>query len=493
MKKNIYEHIATPDQIPNTIKEPENQDLSYSLTEFSKQNKELTARLSVQLRRNGELELQIKKLSNSIQILKQQNEEISNNSLKNRELAKLNAEELFAKEEAFKKAEIELGELSIAHRQLKEKHEQRTSEVEKRLKRFVKYRKKIQREIRPLVNRLYEQNYALLQQVAEAQKDRAITAEQKQNIENQMKRLEGKHHKKILAAADLQEEIISTYEMELKQIQNLLDQRDVELSHSEEKRRYLETYRDKYVVMENKAIAAERVRFETERKYDEKISELRTYILELKEKHKQEDEDYEKQQSLIEKLRAENHELSTKYFEAASKSSSVRGENQANYVQWQKEKSKNKKLNEELLEQLARINQLEKENSKLRASVEKLSPPPQIPAALPEDLISSEKTEPVAKNFSTDKQETYSFKADDLKLPDFIEDDEDSESFVILSESENKVEALEINSPLAMNEKAKEEKTKIDYTNLGFDEFEEIDKLIREIETGYPVRTKDID
>ncbi|MEC9281125.1 MAG: hypothetical protein VX642_00330 [Bdellovibrionota bacterium] len=490
MKKNIYEHIATPDQIPNTIKEPETQDLTYSLTEFSKQNKDLTARLSVQLRRNGELELQIKKLGEVIQSLKQQNEEISNNSLKNRELAKLNAEELFQKEEAFKKAEIELGQLSIEYRQLKEKHEQRSSEVEKRLKRFVKYRKKIQREIRPLVNRLYEQNYALLQQVAEAQKDRAITVEQKQNIENQMKRLEGKHHKKILAAADLQEEIISTYEFELKQIQNLLDQRDIELTQSEEKRRYLETYRDKYVVMENKAIAAERVRFETERKYDEKISELRTYILELKEKHKQEDDDYQKQESMLEKLRVENHELSTKYFEAASKSSSVRGENQANFVQWQKEKSKNKKLSEELIEQVAKIHQLEQENTSLRLKVEKLTPPPQIPSLIPEDLKQKEATEAkIEKN--TD--ESYRFNDEKLNLPDFIEDDLDSESFVILSESEARTEPLEIKSPLAINEQTKAKKANADSNKLGFDEFEEIDKLIREIETGYPVRSKNLD
>ena len=68
-KKPNFEHIATPAQIPNSLELP-NDQLPQSLREFAKQNKDLTARLSVQLRRNGELELQAKKHRDIINTLK---------------------------------------------------------------------------------------------------------------------------------------------------------------------------------------------------------------------------------------------------------------------------------------------------------------------------------------------------------------------------------------------------------------------------------------
>ena len=90
MDKKIFEHIATPDQIPNSIgedRELEEVIRTNSLREFANQNKDLSARLSVQLRRNAELEAHINRLGEKIKSLKQQNEEISNNGLKNRQLA----------------------------------------------------------------------------------------------------------------------------------------------------------------------------------------------------------------------------------------------------------------------------------------------------------------------------------------------------------------------------------------------------------------------
>ena len=449
MKKPIFEHIPTPDQMPNEMSplQQTGERLNQSLREFDRQNKDLRARLSVQLRRNGELEVHIAKLEERLQFLRQQNEEIANNSLKNRERARLSEAETESIHQQLRKTEIELGELSLDYQRLREKHEQRSSQVEKRLKRFLKYRKKIQREVRPMINRLYEQNHSLLSQLQQAQYDRAITSEQKQQIASQMQRLENKHQKKILAAAALQDEIIQTYELERKQLQDLLDQRDIEVQNALAQVRYLQSFRDQYVVMENKAIAAERVRFETERKFDKKVSELRQEILRLKDEYRSEQEELAQLRTQVDRLREEKQEWSEKYFQASSHSSQVRGENQAYYVQWQESKilaDKNRKQAEEWGAMNERLRQ---ENRELRQALEQLKNPPQIPLLIPD-------------------HEVLQFTP-------------------VSSPPENKADKKTALAPTTQTKTPQFERE-----DLNFEDFAEIDQLIREIETGYPIQTK---
>lgn len=453
MKNNPYEHIATPDQIPNSFSDEalENEAMrTTSLKEFAKQTKDLTARLSVQLRRNAELEAQVKKLAGRIITLKEQNEEISNNSLKNRQLAQFHEEELEKLNEQLKKTEIELGQMTLLHRNLLVTHEQGLTKTDTKLRRFERYHARINKFVRPKLNQLFDQNLSLLQKVADMQRQSSIHKDQFLNTKNILDREKKKQKSKLNQAADLQDEIISTYETELKLLQGLVDQRDVELKNSEDRRRYLEGIRDKYVVMENKAIAAERMRFEIEKKYDDKVSELRTSIIEIKDEYKSEKQEFETQRVLLEKFREENEELSKKYFDSATIATSARGQSQANFIQLEQMKASKNSLEKQVLELQSQIRAQKEENRSLRTKLDEANYNPKLPETPPKGI-------------------------------DWMEDSEDikEEDFQILSEPK-----IQINSKSSSETISKEMKlADLDFTEMG-----EIDRLIKEIETGYPIK-----
>lgn len=443
MKKNPFEHIATPDQIPNSISDESFQAeelRTNSMREFSNQIKDLTARLSVQIRRNSELETQVKKLAGRIINLKEQNEEISNNSLKNRQIANFHQEEMEKVNEQLKQTEIDLGQLSLLHRNLEQVHEQGLTKTDTKLRRFERYHSRIQKIVRPKINLLVEQNINLLSQLRDLKVENEINNDKFVNTKNILDREKFKQKSKLNQAADLQEEIIGTYESEFKQLRSLLDQREIELADSENRRRYLENMRDKYVVMENKAIAAERMRFEIEKKYDSKISELRSSIIELKDSHESEKKDFESQKVLLDTLKSENDELSKKYFDSATIASTARGDSQAKYIQIEQVRASKKSLEKQVLELQEQIRSQRTENKKLREELSLKQEPPKIPSILPEEM-----------EIITDLNE--------------------------VNEEPVKLDNLD---------------SKLELSELDFEEMGEIDRLIKEIETGYPIKPNQI-
>lgn len=449
MKNNPYEHILTPDKIPNALDEDfqlEEASRSLSLLEFSRQNKDLTARLSVQLRRNAELEAQIKKLGDRINSLRNQNEELSNNSLKNRELLKINDQEMSELREQLKQTEIELGQISLLYKNLEVTHEQGLSKTDKALRRHKRYKKRVAKWVRPLINRLATQNYALLKQLNDYKQTSTIQKEQLETERKLRENQQNKHKSTLNKAADLQDEIIMTYEAERKQLQSLLDQRDVELKDSEDRRRFLESIRDKYVHMENKAIAAERMRFEIERSYDDKISELRKEILKLKDEHQSEKEELSSTRKLLDILKQDNDELSKKYLDSASLASGARGQNQADFVQIGELKASKKSLEKQVAELKSQLNAFKEENRELRTHIDDLENPPKIPEVKPAGLVEN-------------KTAVAQLPTEEPAMPLAPEQNDLAESFVM--------------------------------KDMEFEEFQEIDRLIKEIEVGYPIKAKE--
>ncbi|MFK8139310.1 MAG: hypothetical protein AB8E15_13200 [Bdellovibrionales bacterium] len=440
---NSENNIPIPNKTPDllSMEKVPSELLNHKVfKELISQNKDLHSRLIIHIRRNGEQEVQIKKLAKRIELLIGQNEDLSEASLQSRELAQSHQKNLEQVQFRLQEAERELGLVYNEYQEFKNKKFTEYDDLDKQINQHKNYKRRIKKYIRPLINQLVLEKIDLMKSLRSSQQSGNVNQETIQRLSEDLDRIENKSSIKINQAEELQVEIISSYEAEQRKLRDLLDLRDIELKNSENQRRKLELIRDKYVAMENKAIAADRVRFEIERTYDQRISELRSELLGLQDKYESDKTSFQEREERLDRAEDENAVLHTQVFELKTRLAKLEGTNRTDFVELEELRSFSKTKTTKLEDLEKRNLNLKEENQVLREELSLIKNPPKVPSASPS-----------------------------LSKKDVGEN----------SRAEERLLELQNNAELK---------------DIDFDEnMTEIDRLIKEIESGYAIKTSSAD
>jgi chromosome segregation ATPase len=272
--------VPLPDEVPVPAylhKDP-------AAEELLKQNQDLMARVTVSLRRVGELELQIRQYQEKIQHLKQQNQAISESSFLNRELTQQKEAELKSVKDILLQTEKDYAKLYTLHKGDLEAFNQENEELKKSLFRHEKFKKKIQEKIKPYFQDLLAKHAYLQNHVEELERENHLLQSRIDELLQDKKRVENTHMERIerihlewQIRMDHMEEILSLEKEKNDQLQN-------KVNKMQQRMTLLENIDDEYTLAKNRAIAAERSRFESERRFEEQIRKMQQTIIEMREK-----------------------------------------------------------------------------------------------------------------------------------------------------------------------------------------------------------------
>jgi hypothetical protein len=272
--------IPLPDEIPSPTylhKDPASDELL-------KQNQDLMARLTVTLRRVGELELQVRQHQEKVQSVKSQNQAISDASLLNRELLIQKENELKDLKQILAQTEKDYAKLYALHKGDINSFNIENDELKKTVIRLQKFKTKVQDKIKPYFQDLMAKQAYLQGHIEELEKENHLLHSKVDQMQQERKRIDNQHQDQLsvvnsewLIRMNHMEEILSTEREKYEYLQNRAHKMQQRLS-------LLENIDDEYTLAKNRAIAAERGRFEMERKFEEQIRRMQSTVLELKEK-----------------------------------------------------------------------------------------------------------------------------------------------------------------------------------------------------------------
>jgi hypothetical protein len=277
--------IPLPDEIPSPTylhKDP-------ATDELLKQNQDLMARLTVSLRRVGELELQLRQHQEKVQSVKSQNQAISDASLLNRELVIQKENELKQLKQILVQTEKDYAKLYALHKGDVSSFNLENEELKKSVVRLQKFKTKVQEKIKPYFQDLMAKQAYLQGHIEELERENHLLHSKVDQFQQDKKRAEAIHQDQISVVKNEwqirmshMEEILSTEREKFEHLQSKAHKMQQRLS-------LLENIDDEYTLAKNRAIAAERGRFELERKFEEQIRRMQNTVLELKEKLQKQD------------------------------------------------------------------------------------------------------------------------------------------------------------------------------------------------------------
>lgn len=339
------------------------------IEELIHQNKDLLARLNVNLRRNGELEVRLKKSIAHKQSLQKQNEQMSDSKLASIEKNQiLNTEILKLKKKLEDFYSYYKQQSQINSNENLQFHEQFNLQ-QNRLNALIRYRKRVKQYIHPLFKKLKfdlkkstieKENYENREfELKELIRELSLKVK-KQNIKLHEDRTDLKLHLEQ-RETELQLEI-----EQLKSSRNLLTK---ELCKQQKKVQRLEGIQQHISFAENRAITAERERFAAEKTFSTKLLKMQEEVAKLKGEHGLEiqknnlsnkynseiQQEYDQAKISITKLmaetgvlRAEKSQLLKENQELKYRENSTRGLYEENLQRLEKLKFENKKLHEKL-------------------------------------------------------------------------------------------------------------------------------------------------
>lgn len=277
--------IPLPDEIPS----PTYLQKDPATDELLKQNQDLMARLTVSLRRVGELELQLRQHQEKVQSIKNQNQAISDTSLLNRELVIQKENELKQLKEILVQTEKDYAKLYALHKGDLNSFNLENEELKKSVLRLEKFKTKVQDKIKPYFQDLMAKQAYLQGHIEELERENHLLHSKIDQLLQDKKRSEALQQDQINA-------VKSEWQIRMSHMEDILATEREKFDHLQSKAQkiqqrltLLENIDDEYTLAKNRAISAERSRFELERKFEEQIRKMQQTVLELKEKsHKQE-------------------------------------------------------------------------------------------------------------------------------------------------------------------------------------------------------------
>lgn len=299
MKKSIS---STEIPLPNEIPFPESLKKDPATEELLTQNQDLMARLTIALRRAGDLEKDTAKLNKNILFLKEQNHYISETSLLHREQLDAKQKELTHWKEKLKSMETDYALLYQEHNGQTDHLHKEIQLLKSKLNAHQKFRRLVKEKVRPFIQSLQAKIGLQKQQIEKKEiANQMLKAEIVEINKAHSDRLEQLSEEKHIKQRELQErlsnleELLYTEEQAHKNTKN-------KLKAIEAKNRLMQSLDDEYTIAKNRSISLERSRIETERKFELEIRKLQKVILELREKSK----DLEFENRL---LRAKTHDV----------------------------------------------------------------------------------------------------------------------------------------------------------------------------------------
>ncbi len=285
--KDVISRTEIP--LPNEVPPPNYMTKDPATDEMLKQNQDLLARVAVSLRRVGELELQIQQYNEKIQHLKSQNQAISDSSLLNRELVIQKENELKNIKSLLVQSEKEYAKLYSLHKGDVATFNSENEELKMTVTRLNKFKQKVQDKIKPYFQDLAAKITYLQGQAEELERENHLLQSRVGQLQQEIKKSEVTHSDNI-------DTVINEWKIRMEHMEEILclereksDQMQSKMRKMNQRMNLLDNIDDEYTLAKNRAISAERSKFESERKFEEQIRKMQQTVLELKGKLQQQD------------------------------------------------------------------------------------------------------------------------------------------------------------------------------------------------------------
>ncbi|MCB0348017.1 MAG: hypothetical protein KDD37_04240 [Bdellovibrionales bacterium] len=285
--KDVISRTEIP--LPNELPAPQFMKKDPATEEMLKQNQDLMARVAVSLRRVGELELQLMQYNEKIQHLKNQNQSISDSSLLNRELVIQKENELQALKMTLAQTEKDYAKLYSLHTGDLASFNSENEALKKSVASLSKFKQKVQEKIKPYFQDLAAKISYLQGQAEELERENHLLESRIAQLQQAAKATEKANSERI-------EAINNEWKIRMEHMEEILciereksDQMQSKMHKMNQRMNLLENIDDEYTLAKNRAISAERARFELERKFEEQIRKMQQTVIELKNKTQQQD------------------------------------------------------------------------------------------------------------------------------------------------------------------------------------------------------------